>query len=162
MGYTACRSRDTSLASTYGIACGLRLFVLLLADNVFYKRLVNESAAGPLTRSDLDVSTIWDNSNFWVDVCAAFKDDNYLIPPHLQLIILFSLTEQQISPMISRLACPNGLPQENYRRRIPLLSTCLSQTEPILTDLATTISIQKKAWQCLITIIVRGTKIVAF
>jgi hypothetical protein len=61
--------------------CALRLFVLLFVDDCFFERLLNESAAGPLTRDDLDVSAVGDNSNLWVDVCKAFTDDGYGIPP---------------------------------------------------------------------------------
>jgi hypothetical protein len=62
-------------------ACGLHLFVFLLVDDKFFDRLINESAAGPLTRGDLDVSAVGDNSNFWVDICTAFKDNAYPMPP---------------------------------------------------------------------------------
>jgi hypothetical protein len=55
--------------------------VLLFVDDCFFERLLNESAAGPLTRDDLDVSAVGDNSNLWVDVCKAFTDDGYGIPP---------------------------------------------------------------------------------
>jgi hypothetical protein len=37
--------------------------------------LLKESARGPLTRADLDVSAVGDNTNFWVDICSALKDD---------------------------------------------------------------------------------------
>jgi hypothetical protein len=96
--------QETQVLHWRTVACGLRLFVLLLADNVFYKRLVNESAAGPLTRSEINIAAIGDNSNFWVDVCNSFKEDNYLIPPP-PINHFFSLTDQQIFPMISCRAC---------------------------------------------------------
>lgn len=60
------------------VTCALRLFVMLLVDDCFFERLVNESAAGPLTRDDLDVSAVGDHSNLWVDVCKAFTDDGTL------------------------------------------------------------------------------------
>jgi hypothetical protein len=62
-------------------ACALRLFVLLLVDDALFDRLINESARGPMTRANLDVSAVGDNSNFWVDICAAFVDDVYPMPP---------------------------------------------------------------------------------
>jgi hypothetical protein len=69
----------TTLRRTTG--CALLLFVLLLVDNAFFDRLINESARGPLTRDDLDVSVVGDNSNFWVDICSAFVNDAYPMPP---------------------------------------------------------------------------------
>jgi hypothetical protein len=60
------------------------LFVLLLVDNSFFDRMLNESARGPLTRPDLDVSAVGDNTNFWVDNCSAFKDDVHPRPAQIQ------------------------------------------------------------------------------
>ena len=105
--------QETQVLHRRTVACGLRLFVLLLADDVFYERLVNESAAGPLTRSDLDVSAIGDNSNFWVDVCTAFKDDNYLIPPppinHFFFIDRATNQPYDISSCLSKWVTPGKL-----------------------------------------------------
>ena len=93
--------------------CALRLFVLLLVDDSFYERLVNESAAGPLTRDDLDVSAIGDNSNLWVDVCKAFKDDDYLIPVipvhHRFFIDRTTKEKYDISSCLSKWVTPGKL-----------------------------------------------------
>ena len=62
-------------------SCVLRLFTLLIVDDVFFDRLLSESAGGPVNRGDLDISAVGDNSNFWVDVCSAFKDDAREMPP---------------------------------------------------------------------------------
>ena len=63
------------------LSCALRLFTLLIVDDLSFARLLSESAAGPVNRGDLDVSAVGDNSNFWVDVCTAFKDDEHEMPP---------------------------------------------------------------------------------
>jgi hypothetical protein len=72
--------QETPVVQRRTIKCALRLFVLLLVDDAFFERLVNESAAGPSNRDDLDVSAVGDNSNLWVDVCEAYKNDAYTIP----------------------------------------------------------------------------------
>ena len=72
--------QETQVVQRRTVSCALRLFVLLLVDDAFFERLVNESAAGPRNRDDLDVSAVGDNSNLWVDVCQAFKNNAYPIP----------------------------------------------------------------------------------
>jgi hypothetical protein len=73
--------QETQVVQQRTILCALCLFVLLLVDDEFFERLINESAAGPLNRDDLDISAIGDNSNLWVDVCQAFKNNEYPIAP---------------------------------------------------------------------------------
>jgi hypothetical protein len=63
-------------------------------DDTFFDRLINESAAGPSNRDDLDVSAIGDNSNLWVDMCQAFKNDGYPIQA-IPLLIQFLLAKDQ-------------------------------------------------------------------
>jgi hypothetical protein len=60
--------------------CALCLFLLLLVNDTFFERLINESAAGLSNRDNLDVSATGGKSNLWVDVCQAFKNDEYPIP----------------------------------------------------------------------------------
>ena len=55
-------------------------FCTLLVDENFYEWLVNESVAGPQSQDDFHVNAVGDNSNLWVDVCQAFKNDSYKIP----------------------------------------------------------------------------------
>eukprot|EP00544_Gedaniella_sp_CCMP2646_P006840 CAMPEP_0202497368 /NCGR_PEP_ID=MMETSP1361-20130828/22606_1 /ASSEMBLY_ACC=CAM_ASM_000849 /TAXON_ID=210615 /ORGANISM="Staurosira complex sp., Strain CCMP2646" /LENGTH=236 /DNA_ID=CAMNT_0049128951 /DNA_START=258 /DNA_END=966 /DNA_ORIENTATION=+ len=50
--------------------CPLRLFVMLIAHDPFWARLVNESSARP-DRADLDANAVGGNSDFWTDVYRA-------------------------------------------------------------------------------------------
>jgi hypothetical protein len=78
-------------------------------DNKFFDRLLNKSAAGPLTRGDLDVSAVGDNSNFWVDICTAFKDCACPMPPlPTNNNIFIDRKTRQDKTMISHLVFRNG------------------------------------------------------
>jgi len=57
----------------------LRLFVLLFVVDSFYDRLLNESKAAPL-REELDRHATGGESDFWVDVCAAYNNDDFPMP----------------------------------------------------------------------------------
>jgi hypothetical protein len=59
--------------------CTLRLFVILLVDDKFYPRLLNESRKTP-NRQQLDAGQVGDNTLFWKDVHECFVDDAYKIP----------------------------------------------------------------------------------
>ena len=72
--------QETQVVKRRTVSCALRLFVLLLVDDGYFERLVNESAAGPRNRDDLDVSAVGDNSDLWFDVCNAYKNNTYPIP----------------------------------------------------------------------------------
>jgi len=71
--------QETQVVQRRTVMCALRLFVLLLVDDNFFERLVNESAAGP-SRDDLDVSAVGDKSSLWTDVCQEFRNNDYAIP----------------------------------------------------------------------------------
>jgi hypothetical protein len=45
--------QETQVVQRRTVMCALRLFVLLLVDDAFFERLVNESAAGPRNRDTL-------------------------------------------------------------------------------------------------------------
>ena len=60
-------------------SCALRLFVILLVDDIFYTRLINESRQTP-NRQQLDAGQVGENTRFWQDVQERFVDDSYDIP----------------------------------------------------------------------------------
>ena len=61
-------------------ACALRAFLIILGDDRFFRRLVTESKSTP-SRQELDAGAHGDRRPFWVDVCAAFIDNDYEVPP---------------------------------------------------------------------------------
>jgi hypothetical protein len=60
------------------MACALRLFLIIIVDDEFYKRLLNTKLSP--TRLELDRSAIGGDSDFWHDACKAFTDDDFVVP----------------------------------------------------------------------------------
>lgn len=60
-------------------ACVLRLFLILIVDDIFYERLLTESRATP-NQPSIDAGEVGDNTVFWKDVAKSFLDDTYAVP----------------------------------------------------------------------------------